>query len=109
VEPLLDLGPDNVTYPDCDAVFLHGHRRRPSLEEAPRAPGLHLLCRRSFSTTDAMAMAGLRVRPDAAEPDVVPAASVPLTDEDWRPPAEGQVAALTQGRIVRLTEAALSV
>jgi glutamine amidotransferase len=85
---LRDLGPANFIYSDGDAVFAHGHRRRNDAGEI-RPPGLHLLCRRCTGIDDGV--------------DVALVASVPLTDEPWRPLAEGEIIVLRGGRVVRAT------
>ncbi len=82
---LRELGPANFLYADGDALFAHGHRRRDDTGEI-RPPGLHLLCRRCTATADGV--------------DVALVASVPLTDEPWRPLAEGELVVLRQGKVV---------
>ena len=85
---LRTLGPANFLYSDGDAIFAHGHRRKHDAG-AIEPPGLHVLCRRCV---------------EAAEQEVVLLASVPLTDERWRPLVEGEVIAVRDGRIVASTE-----
>jgi len=87
---LRPLGPANFLYADGDAIFAHGHRRRQAASGRIEPPGLVLLCRRcrvEDGGPEDVVTAGLDVRLDAQE--VVLAASVPLTDEPWRPLAEG--------------------
>jgi glutamine amidotransferase len=88
---LRTLGPANFIYSDGDAVFAHGHRRR-SDDGAIRPPGLHVLCRQCAAVEDGV--------------DVALVASVPLSDEPWRPLAEGEVVALREGRVVAGAQAA---
>jgi predicted glutamine amidotransferase len=84
------LGPANFVYADGDAVFAHAHRRRTDAGDI-RPPGLHLLCRHCDSVDDGI--------------EVALVASVPLSDEPWRPLAEGEVVALRGGRLVASTHA----
>ena len=96
-EALRPLGPANFLYGDGDALFVHGDRRtQANGEVAP--PGLCVLCRRCAPEGDNIAMDGLAL--EAGEQEVALVASVPLTDEAWRPLAEGEVVALRNGRIV---------
>jgi len=101
------LGPANFLYADGDALFVHGHRRRQAASGRIEPPGLVFLCRRCRVENGALATRnvvtdGLDVRLDAQE--VVLVASVPLTDEPWRPLAEGEFIALREGAVAaRLT------
>ena len=98
--PLRELGPANVIYSDGDALFLHGHLRRPSPTAAPRAPGLHVLSRHCPSSVDRTPIGGVRIRTGSVEQEVVLAASVPLTGESWRPLEEGEILVLAGGQIL---------
>lgn len=101
VEPLRDLGPANIVYSDGDAVFIHGHKRKPKpTAGVPRPPGLHVLCRRCAAPLEKLAMEGVCVEPGPVDQEVVLAASIPLTRENWRPLAEGEILVLDQGRIL---------
>jgi glutamine amidotransferase len=93
------LGPANFLYADGDALFAHGHRRiqRPSGRIEP--PGLWLLQRHCkpgdpFPDCPAISMNG------AAPQTVLLVASVPLTDEAWRPLAEGELVAIRAGEVI---------
>ncbi|GAB6054410.1 class II glutamine amidotransferase [Magnetospira thiophila] len=96
---LRDLGPANFLYSDGQVLFAHGHLRTQREGQPPRAPGLQVLCRHCTrqrgehdKTVDGVTIGGGRQ-------DVVLLASVPLSDESWRPLNEGEVLAVTQGRI----------
>ena len=100
-EALRPLGPANFIYVDGDALFAHGHRRKQANGElAP--PGLCVLERRCAPEGDDMAVDGLTL--EAGEQDVALVASVPLTDEPWRPLKEGEVVALRNGQVVTAAE-----
>ena len=93
------LGPANFLYWDGDTLFAHGHRRRPPGGGDPRPPGLYTLCRVCSSEPSAPKIEGLRVTPATGEQQVVLLASVPLTDEDWRPLEEGEIVAVSHGTL----------
>jgi glutamine amidotransferase len=99
-EALRPLGPANFIYSDGEALFCHGHRRFHADGRGAHPPGLHVLCRTCSARTDAAGIEGLVLASDA-EQEVVLAASVPLTAEPgWRALAEGEVLAISGGRIV---------
>ena len=83
---------------DSDALFAHGHRRKQagSAEVAP--PGLVALERECHPPDVGFATRGLSINPDRQRITLV--ASVPLTQDDWRPLAEGEVIAVSQGEIL---------
>ena len=90
---LRPLGPANFLYSDGDVLFIHGNRRTQA-DGAIAPPGLYLLQRTcAYGTAPA----------DAGTQRVILAASVPLTDEPWRPLAEGEVLAVKAGRVLRTT------
>ena len=100
-EALRPLGPANFLYGDGDALFAHGHRRKQANGElAP--PGLYILGRRCAPEYGNIAVDGFAL--EAGEQEVALVASVPLTDEPWRPLAEGEVVALRNGKIVTAAE-----
>jgi predicted glutamine amidotransferase len=90
------LGPANFLYWDGDALFAHGHERRPA-GGGLRPPGLHTLSRTCPFEPSAPRIEGLRVIPGSGEQEVFLAASVPLTDEDWQPLGGGEIAVVWQG------------
>lgn len=92
------LGPANFVYTDGEVVFLHGHRRKDISTGVTRPPGLHLLCRSCQASTTPIRVPGLRV--NLLNQHVLIAASVPLTDEPWSPLAEGELVAVSQGRVL---------
>ncbi len=92
-----EIGLANFLYCDGEVIFAHGHRRKQADGEF-RAPGLFLL-RRQCSETDPFAeSAGVAIT--NVEQELVLVASVPLTDEAWRPFAEREVVAIAGGRVV---------
>ncbi len=81
---LRTLGPANFLYSDGELTFAHGHRRR-SDAGVIEPPGLHVLCRSCV---------------EHGAQEVALVASVPLTNEPWRPLAEGEVIVLREGRVI---------
>jgi len=95
---LRPLGPANFLYADGDTLFAHGHRRIQPDTGAIEPPGLFLLSRRCREAR-IPAAAGDVSGADGIQ-QVVLIASVPLTDEQWRPLAEGEIVAVSAGRVL---------
>ena len=92
------LGPANFLYADGDTLFAHGDRRlNPSTGDV-RPPGLFLLSRRCPAADEAVHVEGVSVAPGFQELSLI--ASVSLTGEDWRPLAEGELVAVSAGRVI---------
>jgi predicted glutamine amidotransferase len=96
-EELRGCGPANFLYADGELLFAHGHRRRHD-DGTEGPPGLHVV-RREDVPDDATWLASGVDLGEAAEPVAV-IASVPLTEEPWRPLEEGELLVLARGRIV---------
>ncbi len=94
---LAQLGPFNFLYGDGELLVVHGHRRR-QRDGRIAPPGLWLLERRCVEPSARTEGAGLGVHGDSQL--LVLAASVPLSDEPWRPLAEGELTVLAEGRAV---------
>lgn len=93
------LGPANFLYADGDALFAHGHRRiQPALGRI-EPPGLWLL-QRHCAPVGQPPEAGGGVAIAAGERTVAWVASVPLTDDAWRPLAEGELVAVRAGEFL---------
>ncbi|MEN8175380.1 MAG: class II glutamine amidotransferase [Pseudomonadota bacterium] len=95
---LRPMGPANFLYADGDTLFVHAHMRtQADGRKAP--PGLHVLeraCRESPAQ-----LAGSGVSLTTVHQSLLLVASVPLTDESWRPMTEGEVLAISAGRLVK--------
>ena len=98
-EELRALGTSNFIYGDSTALFVHADRRT-QVDGAIRAPGLYLLQRACWRPGPELADAGISLA--TVRQDVSLVASVPLTDELWRPLGEGEVLALQGGRCLDL-------
>jgi predicted glutamine amidotransferase len=93
------LGPANFLYGDGDALFAHGHRRLQRTSHRAEPPGLWLRQRHCAPAEPAPdAQGGVSVA--QAEQAVVWIASVPLTDDEWRPLVEGEVLAVRDGEVI---------
>jgi glutamine amidotransferase len=94
-----DHGPANFLYCDSDTLFAHGHRRIQSGGKiAP--PGLWLLQRSCSSDDDATIVNEMSQQDQSVSRELTLIASVPLSDEDWRPFAEGEIAVVQNGNVV---------
>jgi predicted glutamine amidotransferase len=93
------LGPANFLYSDGELLFAHGHRRTQTDDQiAP--PGLTALTRRCPAQRDSLPAAGVRLDAEPGPQTLTLFASVPLTDEEWRPLAEGEIVVVRDGEQV---------
>ncbi|MEX2482195.1 MAG: class II glutamine amidotransferase [Gammaproteobacteria bacterium] len=95
---LREYGPANFLYADGDVLFAHGDRRFNTATRRTSAPGLVTLGRWCRGDERGFVTDGLVVGGTAQMITLI--ASVPLTDEAWEPLSEGEVIAVTAGRIV---------
>jgi predicted glutamine amidotransferase len=98
-DDLRPLGPANFIYADGDAVFAHGHRRIQPPSRRIEPPGLWTLQRHCASAGPSPERQG-GVSITEGERAVAWIASVPLTDEAWRPLAEGELLAVRGGEVL---------
>lgn len=96
---LRPLGPANFLYADGDAIVAHGHRRLQRTSKRAEPPGLWIRQRHCAPADPAPDDHG-GVSIAQGEQSVVWIASVPLTDDDWRPLAEGEVVAVRGGEVL---------
>jgi glutamine amidotransferase len=90
------LGPANFLYSDGDALFAHADRRHQADGEI-RPPGLWWLSRHCPSGGE-FSVAGLTVEGRSDEQEVTLVASVPLSDEEWKPLPRGSLLVATAGK-----------
>ena len=95
---LRKLGPANFLYADGDSLFAHGHRRLNPASGGVEPPGLVLRSQRCQDADESVHAHGVSVAPGFQ--DIVLVASVPLTREGWRPLVEGEIVAISAGRVV---------
>lgn len=102
---LRELGPANFLYADGDAVFAHGHRRVQRATRRIEPPGMWILQRHCPPAgLPPQSRGGVSIAD--GERAAVWFASVPLTTEDWRPLAEGELVAARGGGILAGSEPA---
>lgn len=94
---LRERGPANFLYADGESLFVHGDRRIQA-DGTIAPPGLFMLSRRCSHAGETVSGHGMQV--GAGFQEVTLVASVPLTAEDWRPLARGEVLAITSGKVV---------
>jgi predicted glutamine amidotransferase len=91
-----EFGPANFLYSDGSALFAHGHRRMQT-NGTIAPPGLWRLQRSCPVDPDTLARAGVHLETTAGPQRLALVASVPLTDEPWRPLSEGEVIVIEDG------------
>ncbi len=95
---LRELGPANFLFADGEVLFAHGHRRIQSDSGHIEPPGLYLLSRQCRHKDDALQLDGVGI--GGGYQEVILLASVPLSDEPWQPLAEGEVVAISEGKVI---------
>ena len=95
---LRKLGPANFLYADGDALFAHGHRRIQPATGEILPPGLFLLPCRCEDADEPVRARGVSIASGFQEGLLI--ASVPLTDGSWQPFAEGEVMAVSSGKLL---------
>ncbi len=96
---LRPLGPANFLYADGDALFAHRARRVQGATGSIAPPGLWLLqrhCKRGEPAPDCDG--GVAI--GTGERTVVLIASVPLSDDAWRPQSEGELVVVRSGEVL---------
>ena len=93
------LGPANFLYADGDALFAHGDRRFQPVRRRAEPPGLWIR-RQHCAPEDREGdqHAGVSIVPSGQA--VAWIASLPLTADDWRPLAEGELLAVRDGEVL---------
>ena len=95
---LRKLGPANFLYSDGEVLFVHGHRRIQQPSGLIEAPGLFTLSRKCSNDREPVRARGLSIGCGYQEVTLV--ASVPLSNESWRPLAEGEILAVAGGKVI---------
>lgn len=108
-EEMRNLGPSNFLYSDGETLFAHGHQRHNPLTEAIEWPGLHyihLICGPDEKGFNKSSKSGISMKGD--DHIITLFASVPLNDDkEWIPMKEGEVVAVTKGKIKQNLSAVL--
>ena len=100
------LGPANFLYSDGEFIFAHGHRRTQS-GGIIAPPGMWYLRRDCAVDPEALISAGVTIESDHAAQQLALFASVPLSNEPWRPFAEGEILVVAGGRPVTIVPRSL--
>jgi len=93
------LGPANFLYADGDALFAHSHRRLQPASGRAEPPGLWVL-QRHCAPDDSVPVRDAGVSIVRADQAACFIASVPLTEEAWKPLAEGELVAVGCGEVL---------
>jgi glutamine amidotransferase len=95
---LRELGPANFLYTDGETLFAHGHRRLHPDTGMVLPPGLFIHSCECVDPGEPMVASGVAVAPGFQKMTLL--ASVPLSNETWRPLTEGEVVAVSAGSVV---------
>jgi len=98
---LRELGPANFLYTDGETLFAHGHRRLHADTGKAAPPGLFVHSCECVDPGEPVVANGVTVAPGFQKMTML--ASVPLSNESWRPLAEGEVVAVSVGSVVGST------
>ena len=96
-----NFGPANFLYSDSEILFIHGHKRTQKDHRGIRPPGLFTLRRTCCQHRTPRKIKGLTLDQGIEKQEVLLVASVPLTEENWIPLAEGEIRAIAQGNILK--------
>lgn len=96
---LRKLGPANFLYADGQTLFAHGHRRLHADTGTVGPPGLFIHSCECEDPGEPKYATGVSVAAGFQKMSMI--ASVPLSQEGWRPLAEGEVVAVCAGEAVR--------
>lgn len=94
---LAEMGPANFLYSDSRRLYAFASRRRHPDGEYP--PGLHMLERQCDQPAMTAPCVGLNIESTSKKSQAITlVASIPLSDEDWRPFRENELVILENGR-----------
>lgn len=93
------LGPANFIYAEANRLLVHADRRK-QRDGTITPPGLWMLCRQCTQAASPLSPVAVTA---SGETKVVLIASVPLTDETWRPLERGAVLEIAAGELRALT------
>lgn len=95
-----ELGPINFLYSDSDYLYVHSHKRVHDGDSVAKPPGLHTLYRSSCAPSEQIDGGGVCIATPDAYQKMYLVASVPLTDEDWKPMGEGELRVIKDGELL---------
>ncbi|MBF0280765.1 MAG: class II glutamine amidotransferase [SAR324 cluster bacterium] len=94
------LGPANFLYSDSEYLYIHGHQRKQTGRPGFHPPGLFTLCRSCSVNKAQDSIEGLDIKMGHQDQKAILVASVPLTEENWIPLAEGEIRVLAHGEML---------
>ena len=95
---LKKLGPANFMYADGDILFVHADKRLNLATGEIKPPGLFILSRHCSNHHQDLDAEGVKVA--AGFQEVVLVASTPLSTENWQALSEGDILAVSSGKII---------
>jgi len=95
-------GPANFVYSDGELLFAHGHVRTQKGREGVHPPGLYTLCRSRNGENATEDIRGVYFIDRTQQQEITLIASVPLTNEQWKPMAEGDIVVLKDGKPIKI-------
>ncbi len=102
-DELATMGQANFLYADGEYLYAYANKRKNS-DGVVKPPGLYYLCRRCEQDIETATIAlqgmALETATGGATQEVVLFASVPLSDENWRPFEENQMIVCRDGKII---------
>jgi glutamine amidotransferase len=99
-DTIRNLGSGNFIYFDSEILFIHGHKSTRKDSQDIFAPGLFTLCRTCSPEQGQLKIKGLDLALEVEQQKVLLAASIPLTNENWIPLAEGEIQVLANGSVL---------
>lgn len=94
---LRQLGPANFLYADAEIWFAQGHRRIRRATGRIEPPGLFRLSQPYSRADQSLYARDVTVAPGFEAVTLI--ASVPLSTADWQPFVEGEIVAVSAGRV----------
>ena len=102
-EQIRPLGPANFIYSDGEYTFAHGHKRTQPGKEGFYPPGLHYLQRSCAIPPPETKFPGIHLDYGSKPQEVSLIASVPLSDENWKPFSEGEILIFHKGSLIAMS------
>jgi glutamine amidotransferase len=99
-----DFGIANFIYSDSDILFVHGHKRTQKDNRGILPPGLFTLCRTCVPEREHRKIEGLDLDLGSEKQKVLLVASIPLTNENRVPLAEGEIQAIANGSLLKIVK-----
>jgi glutamine amidotransferase len=99
-----NLGSANFIYSDSEILFIHGHKCTREDSKDILSSGLFTLHRTCLAERERTKIEGLDLNLGEEKQEVLLVASVPLTQENWIPLAEGEIQAIANGNVLEIVK-----